>query len=117
MVECTSLRRFRLASVLLYLGMGWTIVVAIKPLMALQQFTRDADFHYPSTSFCLTLTPTFESVKKNIFGVPPFFRGPGGALDISVKPAHTAARRFSLISAALCGISKKKEWGQEVRTE
>jgi len=36
-VECTSLRRFRLASVLLYLGMGWTIVVAIKPLMALVQ--------------------------------------------------------------------------------
>ena len=33
-VECTSLRRFRLASVLLYLGMGWTIVVAFKPLMA-----------------------------------------------------------------------------------
>jgi len=36
-VECTALRRFRLASVLLYLGMGWTIVVAIKPLMALLQ--------------------------------------------------------------------------------
>ena len=34
-VECTSLRRFRLASVLLYLGMGWTIVVAAKPLMAM----------------------------------------------------------------------------------
>ncbi len=36
-VECTPLRRFRLASVLLYLGMGWTIVVAVKPLMALVQ--------------------------------------------------------------------------------
>lgn len=36
-VECTSLRRFRLASVLLYLGMGWTIVIAVKPLMAMVQ--------------------------------------------------------------------------------
>ena len=36
-VECSSLRRFRLASVLLYLGMGWTIIVALKPLLAMVQ--------------------------------------------------------------------------------
>ena len=33
-VECTSLRRFRLASVLLYIGMGWSVIAAFKPLMA-----------------------------------------------------------------------------------
>ena len=36
-VECSSLRRFRMASVLLYLGMGWTIIVALKPLLAMVQ--------------------------------------------------------------------------------
>ena len=36
-VECSPLRRFRLASVLLYLGMGWTIIVALKPLLAMVQ--------------------------------------------------------------------------------
>ncbi|MCD6430759.1 MAG: hemolysin III family protein, partial [Deltaproteobacteria bacterium] len=36
-VECSSLRRFRIASVLLYLGMGWTIIVALKPLLAMVQ--------------------------------------------------------------------------------
>ncbi len=36
-VECSPLRRFRLASVLLYLGMGWTIIVAFKPLLAMVQ--------------------------------------------------------------------------------
>jgi len=36
-VEFSALRRFRLASVLLYLGMGWTIIVAFKPLLAMVQ--------------------------------------------------------------------------------
>lgn len=36
-VECTSLRRFRLASVLLYIGMGWIAIVAIKPMLAMVQ--------------------------------------------------------------------------------
>ncbi len=36
-VECTSLRRFRLASVLLYIGMGWIMIVAIKPMLAMVQ--------------------------------------------------------------------------------
>ena len=36
-VECTSLRRFRLASVLLYVGMGWIVIVALKPMLALVQ--------------------------------------------------------------------------------
>ena len=36
-VECTSLRRFRLASVLLYIGMGWIVIVALKPMLAMVQ--------------------------------------------------------------------------------
>ncbi|HDS16079.1 MAG TPA: hemolysin III family protein [Proteobacteria bacterium] len=34
-VECSSLRRFRLASILLYLGMGWAVIAAIRPLLVL----------------------------------------------------------------------------------
>ncbi|MBN2810061.1 MAG: hemolysin III family protein [Deltaproteobacteria bacterium] len=34
-LECTPLKRYRLAAVILYLGMGWTIVGAFKPLLAL----------------------------------------------------------------------------------
>ncbi|MCD6292909.1 MAG: hemolysin III family protein [Deltaproteobacteria bacterium] len=33
-IESTSLRRFRLASILLYIGMGWIIIIALKPLLA-----------------------------------------------------------------------------------
>jgi len=33
-VECSPLRRFRLASVILYIGMGWVVIVALKPLLA-----------------------------------------------------------------------------------
>ena len=33
-IECSPLRRFRLASVLLYIGMGWVVIVALKPLLA-----------------------------------------------------------------------------------
>ena len=36
-VECSSLRRFRLASVILYLGMGWIMIVAIKPMLVMVQ--------------------------------------------------------------------------------
>ena len=36
-VECTSLRRFRLASVLLYIGMGWIVIIALKPLLEMVQ--------------------------------------------------------------------------------
>ncbi len=32
-VECSPLRRFRLASVLLYIGMGWIVIVALKPML------------------------------------------------------------------------------------
>lgn len=35
--ECTSLRRFRLASIILYLGMGWIMIVALKPMLAMVQ--------------------------------------------------------------------------------
>ncbi len=36
-VECTPLRRFRLASISLYLGMGWIMIVALKPMLAMVQ--------------------------------------------------------------------------------
>ncbi len=36
-VECSPLRRFRLASVLLYVGMGWIVIVALKPMLAMVQ--------------------------------------------------------------------------------
>ena len=34
-VECSPLRRFRLASVMLYLGMGWIVIAALKPMLAM----------------------------------------------------------------------------------
>ncbi len=36
-IECTPLHRFRLASVMLYIGMGWIVIVALKPMLVVVQ--------------------------------------------------------------------------------